>query len=83
MDERMENLDVKLRIEMSSELKKRQHEIGTKVVFVTHDQVKAVDEALGSEADERELTLAVVRLAWGQCPLLAAQPPTVRVRHRI
>ena len=45
MDEPMANLDAKLRVDMRSELKRLQHELGTTTVFVTHDQVEAMSMA--------------------------------------
>ncbi|MDD4039104.1 MAG: ABC transporter ATP-binding protein, partial [Sphaerochaeta sp.] len=41
LDEPLSNLDAKLRIEMRSELKKLHQELGTTIVYVTHDQVEA------------------------------------------
>lgn len=45
MDEPMANLDAKLRVEMRSELKRLQYELGTTTIFVTHDQVEAMSMA--------------------------------------
>ena len=45
MDEPMGNLDAKLRVEMRSELKRLQHELGATTIFVTHDQVEAMSMA--------------------------------------
>ena len=45
MDEPMANLDAKLRIDMRSELKRLQYELGTTTIFVTHDQVEAMSMA--------------------------------------
>ena len=45
MDEPMANLDAKLRVDMRSELKRLQHELGATTVFVTHDQVEAMSMA--------------------------------------
>ncbi len=45
MDEPMANLDAKLRVDMRSELKRLQYELGTTTVFVTHDQVEAMSMA--------------------------------------
>ena len=42
LDEPLSNLDAKLRIEMRSELKRLHHELGTTIVYVTHDQVEAL-----------------------------------------
>jgi multiple sugar transport system ATP-binding protein len=42
LDEPLSNLDAKLRIEMRSELKRLHKDLGTTVVYVTHDQVEAL-----------------------------------------
>ena len=42
LDEPLSNLDAKLRVEMRSELKRLHHELGTTIVYVTHDQVEAL-----------------------------------------
>ena len=45
MDEPMSNLDAKLRVDMRSELKSLQQQLGTTTVYVTHDQVEAMSMA--------------------------------------
>jgi multiple sugar transport system ATP-binding protein len=45
MDEPLNNLDAKLREEMRIELKRLQKEIGSTILFVTHDQVEAMSLA--------------------------------------
>jgi len=45
MDEPMSNLDAKLRVEMRSELKRLQQQLGTTAIYVTHDQVEAMSMA--------------------------------------
>jgi multiple sugar transport system ATP-binding protein len=42
LDEPLSNLDAKLRIDMRSELKRLHQEMGTTVVYVTHDQIEAL-----------------------------------------
>ena len=42
LDEPLSNLDAKLRVEMRSELKRLHHDLGTTIVYVTHDQVEAL-----------------------------------------
>ncbi len=42
LDEPLSNLDAKLRIDMRSEIKRLHHEMGTTIVYVTHDQVEAL-----------------------------------------
>ncbi len=42
LDEPLSNLDAKLRIDMRSELKRLHEELGTTVVYVTHDQIEAL-----------------------------------------
>ena len=42
LDEPLSNLDAKLRIDMRSELKRLHREMGTTVIYVTHDQVEAL-----------------------------------------
>ncbi len=42
LDEPLSNLDAKLRVEMRSEIKRLHHELGTTIVYVTHDQVEAL-----------------------------------------
>jgi len=42
LDEPLSNLDAKLRVEMRSELKRLHHEMGTTIVYVTHDQTEAL-----------------------------------------
>lgn len=42
LDEPLSNLDARLRIDMRSELKRLHQELGTTVVYVTHDQVEAL-----------------------------------------
>lgn len=41
-DEPLSNLDAKLRIEMRAEIKKLHKELGTTMIYVTHDQVEAM-----------------------------------------
>ncbi len=42
LDEPLSNLDAKLRVEMRSELKRLHQELGTTIVYVTHDQTEAL-----------------------------------------
>lgn len=42
LDEPLSNLDAKLRLEMRSELKRLHRELGTTMIYVTHDQVEAL-----------------------------------------
>ncbi|HCH72335.1 MAG TPA: ABC transporter ATP-binding protein, partial [Ochrobactrum sp.] len=42
LDEPLSNLDAKLRLEMRAELKRIHQEMGSTVVFVTHDQWEAM-----------------------------------------
>jgi multiple sugar transport system ATP-binding protein len=42
LDEPLSNLDAKLRIDMRGELKRLHHELGTTVLYVTHDQTEAL-----------------------------------------
>ena len=42
LDEPLSNLDAKLRIDMRGELKRLHREMGTTVIYVTHDQVEAL-----------------------------------------
>lgn len=42
MDEPLSNLDAKLRVEMRTELKQLQRELGVTTVYVTHDQTEAM-----------------------------------------
>ncbi len=42
LDEPLSNLDAKLRIEMRSELKRLHRDLGTTIIYVTHDQVGAL-----------------------------------------
>lgn len=42
LDEPLSNLDAKLRIDMRSELKRLHQEMGTTMVYVTHDQIEAL-----------------------------------------
>jgi multiple sugar transport system ATP-binding protein len=41
-DEPLSNLDAALRVDMRIELKRMHHEIGTTMIYVTHDQVEAM-----------------------------------------
>jgi multiple sugar transport system ATP-binding protein len=45
MDEPLANLDAKLRVLMRVELKRFQRELGTTIIYVTHDQVEAMSMA--------------------------------------
>ncbi|MBO3839390.1 MAG: ABC transporter ATP-binding protein [Thermoproteota archaeon] len=45
MDEPLANLDAKLRVLMRVELKRLQRELGTTIIYVTHDQVEAMSMA--------------------------------------
>jgi len=45
MDEPLSNLDAKLRVHTRTELKTLQHELGTTMIFVTHDQAEAMSLA--------------------------------------
>ena len=42
LDEPLSNLDAKLRVDMRSEIKRLHHELGTTILYVTHDQVEAL-----------------------------------------
>lgn len=42
LDEPLSNLDAKLRVDMRGELKRLHQEMGTTIVYVTHDQVEAL-----------------------------------------
>src|SRR5829696_3070235 len=42
MDEPLSNLDARLRVQMRGELKRRQHQLGTTTIYVTHDQAEAM-----------------------------------------
>ena len=42
LDEPLSNLDAKLRVDMRSELKRLHEEMGTTIIYVTHDQVEAL-----------------------------------------
>lgn len=41
-DEPLSNLDAKLRVEMRTEIKKLHQDLGTTIVYVTHDQIEAM-----------------------------------------
>ena len=43
MDEPLSNLDAILRVTMRSELKNLHHRLGVTTIYVTHDQVEAID----------------------------------------
>lgn len=45
MDEPLSNLDAALRVEMRSELKKLHRRLGTTTIYVTHDQIEALNMA--------------------------------------
>jgi multiple sugar transport system ATP-binding protein len=45
MDEPLANLDAKLRVQMRTELKKLQLDLGVTTIYVTHDQVEAMTMA--------------------------------------
>ena len=45
MDEPISNLDAKLRSEMRAEIKWRQRQLGTTMLYVTHDQIEAMSMA--------------------------------------
>ena len=42
LDEPLSNLDAKLRIDMRAELKRMHNEMGTTIIYVTHDQIEAM-----------------------------------------
>ncbi len=42
LDEPLSNLDARLRIDMRAELKRLHNEMGTTIVYVTHDQIEAM-----------------------------------------
>ena len=41
-DEPLSNLDAKLRVDMRTEIKKLHQNLGTTIVYVTHDQIEAM-----------------------------------------
>ncbi len=45
MDEPLSNLDAKLRVQMRAELKRFHSELGSTIIYVTHDQLEAVTMA--------------------------------------
>lgn len=42
LDEPLSNLDARLRIDMRSELQRLHHQLGTTIIYVTHDQTEAL-----------------------------------------
>ncbi|QQO08543.1 ABC transporter ATP-binding protein [Breznakiella homolactica] len=42
LDEPLSNLDAKLRLDMRSEIKRLHQELGTTIIYVTHDQIEAL-----------------------------------------
>jgi multiple sugar transport system ATP-binding protein len=42
MDEPLSNLDAKLRVQMRTEVARLQHQLGTTMIYVTHDQTEAL-----------------------------------------
>ena len=42
LDEPLSNLDAKLRIDMRAELKRLHNDLGTTIIYVTHDQIEAM-----------------------------------------
>jgi len=42
LDEPLSNLDAKLRVDMRTVLKRLHHDLGTTIIYVTHDQVEAL-----------------------------------------
>src|SRR5687768_16333526 len=42
MDEPLSNLDAKLRVQMRTQVSRLQHQLGTTMVYVTHDQTEAM-----------------------------------------
>src|SRR5207248_6247100 len=42
MDEPLSNLDAKLRVQMRTEIARLQHQLGTTMIYVTHDQTEAL-----------------------------------------
>ena len=42
LDEPLSNLDAKLRIDMRAELQRLHKELGTTIIYVTHDQAEAL-----------------------------------------
>jgi multiple sugar transport system ATP-binding protein len=45
MDEPLSNLDAQLRVQMRTEIKRLQHDLGATTLYVTHDQVEAMTMA--------------------------------------
>ncbi|MDD0420921.1 ATP-binding cassette domain-containing protein, partial [Shigella sonnei] len=45
LDEPLSNLDARLRLEMRTELQRVQKETGVTMIFVTHDQIEALNLA--------------------------------------
>ena len=45
MDEPLSNLDAKLRVEMRTELRRLQKDLGVTTIYVTHDQAEAMTMA--------------------------------------
>ena len=56
MDEPISNLDAKLRSEMRAEIKWRQRQLGTTMLYVTHDQIEAMSMADRVAVLEKGLT---------------------------
>ena len=42
MDEPLSNLDAKLRVQMRTQVARIQHQLGTTMLYVTHDQTEAM-----------------------------------------
>src|SRR5437764_1145589 len=56
MDEPLSNLDAKLRVQMRTEISRIQSELGTTMIYVTHDQTEAMgDLAVDKGLEEHEV----------------------------
>ncbi len=64
-DEPLSNLDAKLRIEMRSEIKLLHQRLGTTIVYVTHDQIEAMDARRPHRGDKGRRHRAAIRRAAG------------------
>ena len=53
MDEPLSNLDAKLRVQMRQEISKLHRQLGTTIIYVTHDQTEAMTLGNKNRSHER------------------------------
>jgi len=95
-DEPLSNLDAKLRVDMRTEIKKLHQNLGTTIVYVTHDQIEAMTlstriavmfggyvQQLGTPKEIYDTPANIFVATFMGSPAMNVVPATVRVQNGV